>query len=144
MASVRDILARKGSAIISVEPGTTVLEAAQLMNERVVGGVLVVEGAEAVGIFTERDILRRLVAERRDPATTTVREVMTSPVLICRPDTSVDECAAIMTSRRIRHLPVGDGGELQGMVTIGDVLAFQVAEQETTIEALNRYVYDVR
>ncbi|HEU4564929.1 MAG TPA: CBS domain-containing protein [Gemmatimonadaceae bacterium] len=141
---MRDILARKGSAIFSVEPGATVLEAARLMNERVVGGVLVLVGAEAVGIFTERDVLRRVVAERRDPAATTVREVMTSPVLVCRPDTSVEDCAAIMTSRRIRHLPVGDGAGLQGVVTIGDVLAFQVAEQETTIEALSRYVYDVR
>ena len=152
MASVRDILARKGSEVVAISAAASVLEAARLMNDRGIGGVVVTHEEQqeeqrreqVVGIFTERDILRRVVAEQRDPAATTVREVMTTPVLTCRPETSLEECGAIMTTRRLRHLPVlGDGG-LTGMVTIGDLLAFQVAEQQTTIEELNRYLYSLR
>ena len=145
MAVVRDLLARKGTDVVSIAPTATVLDAARLMNDRSVGGVLVVnERNQLLGIFTERDILRRVVAAERDPATTKVNEVFTQSVVTCNPQTSVDECGVIMSTRRVRHLPVTDEGGLHGVVTIGDLLAHRVSEQETTIQHLNSYVFDTR
>lgn len=145
MPKVRDILARKGSAVVSILPTNTVLEAAVLMNERSVGGLLVVDSAKnLVGVFTERDILRRVVVAGLDPRTTRVAEVQTTAVVTCLPETSLDECSAIMTKRRIRHLPVADERTVYGVVTIGDLLALQVAEHESTIEYLNSYMFGTR
>ena len=145
MATVRDLLARKGTDVVSIAPTASVLEAAQLMNERSIGGLLVVgPDQQLVGIFTERDILRRVVAANRVPAATTVGDVLTADVTTCLPETSVEECGAIMTTRRIRHLPVVDAGGLHGVVTSGDVLAYQVAEQQETIQYMNSYMFDLR
>lgn len=153
MPRVRDLLVRKSArgvptAIVSVAPDATVLEAARLMTERGIGGLLVMTGegdaAELAGIFTERDILRRVVTEARDPATTRVRDVMTSPVLAVSPDTYVRECRALFTERRIRHLPIVGPDGLCGVITSGDVLAFEADEQRTTIEHLESYVYHGR
>lgn len=144
MDSVRDLLARKGADIVAVAPTATVLEAARLMNARGTGSVLVLEGMQPVGIFTERDVLRRVVAEQRDPSTTPVRDVMTTALITCKPETPVTECAAAMTQRRIRHLPVVGADGLCGLVTSGDVLAFQFAEQEATLKHLSSYFYDGR
>jgi CBS domain-containing protein len=144
MATVRDILSRKGTDLVSVPPTATVLEAARRMNERSIGGVVVLADGMLAGIFTERDVLRRVVVPGRPPAGTTVAEVMTTPVMTCSSTTKIEECAELMTSRRIRHLPVMDDGVLGGMVTIGDVLAFQVRDQETTIQHMTNMVYDVR
>ena len=145
MAVVRDLLARKGTDVVSIAPTASVLEAAQLMNERSVGGVLVVDEAnQLLGIFTERDILRRVVVAGLPPETTRVSEVFTQAIVTCPPETSVEECGAIMTNRRVRHLPVIDAKGLHGVVTIGDLLAHRVAEHETTIQHLNSYVFDMR
>ncbi len=144
MPTVNDILAAKGDEVVSVVSAESVLNAARLMNERGIGGVLVMEEGELVGIFTERDILRRVVAERRDPSTTTLREVMTSPVIRCGPDAKVVECRALMSEKRIRHMPVMCEDEVCGIITTGDILAHQVREQQDTIEHLNRYVFDLR
>ncbi len=144
MPTVNDILAAKGDEVVSVVAAESVLNAARLMNERGIGGVLVMEEGELVGIFTERDVLRRVVAERRDPSTTTLREVMTAPVIRCRPDAKVVECRALMSEKRIRHMPVMCEDEVCGIITTGDILAHQVREQQDTIEHLNRYVFDLR
>lgn len=145
MATVRELLARKGTEVVSIAPTASVLDAARLMNERGVGGVLVLDPAQQlVGIFTERDILRRVVATGRDAAATLVGEVLTAPVITCLPDTSVEECSAIITTRRVRHLPVVDAGALLGVVTSGDILAHRVAEHEATIQYMNSYMFDVR
>ena len=144
MATLRDILARKGHEVISVGPADTVLHAANLMNERAIGGLLVLEGDEPIGIFTERDVLRRVVAPGRDPATTRVADVMSVPVTSCEPDLSLEDGAALMTERRIRHLPVRDAGRLAGVVTIGDLLAYQVSEQRATIAQMTSSLYDLR
>ena len=145
MPRVKDILARKGHQVVSILPTETVRAAAALMNERSVGGLLVVDSAkELIGVFTERDILRRVVVAGRDPETTLVEEVHTSQVVTCHPETTLDECSAIMTARRIRHLPVADEQTVYGVVTIGDVLAYRVSEQETTIEYLNGYMFGTR
>lgn len=160
MPRVRDLLARKRARgasleVISIGPDATVLEAAQLMTERGIGGLLVVHPADAgapsaaasafAGIFTERDILRRVVGGQRDPAATRVRDVMTSDVLTVEPGTPVAECRALFTNRRIRHLPVVEAdGRVSGMLTSGDVLAFEADEQRTAIEHLEGYVYNSR
>jgi len=144
MATVREILARKGSEVLTVAPESTVLEAAQLMNTRGIGAVPVTEAGVLVGIFTERDLMRRVVAETLPPESTSIRQVMTPDPLTARPETTVEDCGALMTARRIRHLPVLGPSGLIGIITIGDLLAFQVSEQAATIAHLNSYVYDVR
>ena len=145
MPVVRDLLARKGTNVVSIAPTASVLEAARLMNDRSVGGVLVVDEAGALlGIFTERDILRRVVAANLSPETTKVADVFTRDIVTCVPETSVDECGAIMSNRRVRHLPVVDKSGLHGVITIGDLLAHRVSDQETTIQHLNSYVFDMR
>lgn len=144
MPTVEDILARKGTTVITMPATDWVLEAARVMNERGIGGILVTQGRHLVGVFTERDVLRRIVAEERDPATTTLADVMTTSVISCTRETSLEECSAVMTTRRIRHLPVIDETGVCGVVTSGDLMAFQVADQQATIEYLNGYVFDVR
>jgi CBS domain-containing protein len=144
MATVRDLLARKSGEVISIAPSDTVLTAAQVMNQHSIGGLVVMDEGTLVGVFTERDILRRVVVAGRSPADTPIREVMTSPVITCLPETSIEECAAILSGKRIRHLPVTDARGLVGLVTSGDLLAFQVAEQTATIQYLNSYMFDVR
>jgi len=145
MAVVRDLLNRKGTNIVSIGPTATVLEAARLMNDRSVGGLVVVDEKGALlGIFTERDILRRVVAAGLSPDTTKVSEVFTRDVVTTTPDAPVEQCGAIMSNRRVRHLPVVDATGLHGVVTIGDLLAHQVSEHETTIQHLNSYVFDMR
>src|SRR5262245_58446776 len=108
MPTVQAVLARKGNQVVSIDAAQSVLTAASLMNERSIGGLVVLDGNRVAGMFTERDILRRVVAARRDPAATRVGDVMTSPVAFCRLDTPLDECRGVMTQKRIRHLPVID------------------------------------
>ena len=144
MSSVRDLLVRKGTNVIHVAPETTVLDAANVMNETGIGGVVVLENSRLVGIFTERDIMRRVVAARRDPSTTLVSDVMTTEPMTITADVKIAVCRAMMSTRRIRHLPVLHDGGLVGMVTSGDILAFEVAEAEAQIEQLEKYVFDVR
>jgi CBS domain-containing protein len=144
MAAVRDLLARKSGDIVTVSGDTTVLDASILMVERGIGGVMVTESGHLAGIFTERDVLRRVVAVQRDPASTLVQDVMTTPVLTVTADTPLEECRAVMTDRRIRHLPVLGQTGLIGLVSAGDVLAFEVAERQATIQHLESYVYYVR
>ena len=144
MSTVKDLLARKGTAVISVAPGDTVLAAANVMNDKGIGGVVVMTGATLVGIFTERDIMRRVVAASRDPATTLVSDVMTAEPMTITAEMQVSACRAMMSARRVRHLPVVHDGALVGVVTSGDVLAFEVVQAEAQIEQLEKYVFDVR
>jgi CBS domain-containing protein len=142
MATVRDILARKGSGVLTTGRESTVLEAAILMNEHKVGALVVLEGGRIVGMFTERDVLRRVVGEVRDPAHTHVEEVMTTEVVCCRPETTLDEARGAMMNRRIRHLPViNDQDEMVGLVSIGDLNAHERTSHEQTIYLLEEYVY---
>lgn len=144
MGTVKDILAKKGRDVATVTRDQTVLAAAEEMNRRRIGSLVVVEEGTVVGIFTERDILTRVVAARRDPAATRVEEVMTTPVAVCRPDTRIEECRGVMTNQRIRHLPVIADGRLAGIVTSGDVLASEMAEQQQTITYLQEYIHGPR
>lgn len=144
MATVKEILDRKGRDVVTMVAAESVLNAARLMNERGIGGVIVTDGGKPAGIFTERDVLRRVVAEQRDPATVTLQEVMTAPLISLHADATLEECMGIFTEHRVRHLPVIDGEELCGIVTSGDILAHQVSEQRDTIEYLHSYVYSPR
>ncbi len=142
MASVNEILAEKGAQVVSIKSGATVLMAAKLMNEHKIGALVVLDQDKLAGIFTERDVLRRIVAEQRDPAATPVSEVMTAQVACCGPDTTIDEARSVMKNRRIRHLPVVDGQmRLEGMVSIGDLNAYHANTQEMTIRFLHEYLY---
>ena len=144
MAQVRELLARKGSEILAVAPEATVLEAARMMNDHGTGSVLVVAGNRLAGIFTERDVMRRVVAVERDPARTAVAEVMTADLVTGSPEASLEDCASLMSSRRIRHLPIMGPRGVIGLLTTGDLLAWRLADHEATIQHLNSYVYDNR
>ena len=141
MAQVRELLDRKGSHVLTIGPAASVLEAAVRMNEHRFGSLVVVEGERVVGMFTERDVLLRVVAERRDPEATRVGEVMTTAVVCCSPATSLDEARGVMRDRRIRHLPVADAdGRLLGLISIGDLNAQVQAAQEQTVFLLTEYI----
>lgn len=144
MPNAQSILEKKGSDVATANRKTTVLDAAKTMNQRHIGAVVVSDGDRVVGIFTERDILNRIVAVGKDPKTTAVGEVMTSPMACCRRDTSLAECKTIMGQKRIRHLPVVEDGKLYGMISAGDILASEVSDKQSTIEYLHEYLYGRR
>lgn len=141
MSTVVTILSKKGREVASVSEKNSVLEAAQIMRERNIGSVVVMRGQEVMGIFTERDMLYRVVADGRNPAETPVREVMTAPVTTCSPNASLIECASLMTQKRLRHVPVIENGRLCGMVTSGDILAHKVRHLEETNVFLQEYMH---
>jgi len=126
--------------VVSLASSDSVLDAARLMSLRGIGGLPVTEDFRLVGIFTEQDMMRRVVAERRDPATTSLGDVMTEPVVTVRPGISLEDCAAVMAAKRIRHLPIVGPEGLVGMVSVRDVLAHQVRERETVIDHLIDYI----
>ena len=140
MASVREILERKGTDVARIAPDATALDAASSMNSRRIGSLVVVERGQVVGIVTERDIMTRVVADERDPSRTLVREIMSSKLSVCPPDTPVDECRDMLIGRHIRRLPVMDGGELVGIVTSGDVMRQEMEEQRNMIGYLTEYM----
>ena len=144
MPSVQQIIKSKshGNQVFSIAPSATVLEAVHTMNQHQIGSLVVMEGDEVVGIFTERDVLRRVVGRERSAADTLVGDVMTRDVVCCGPHEEIDEVAATMKSRRLRHLPVCDEDRrLSGLVSIGDVNAHYASNQEATIHFLNEYIY---
>ena len=142
MGTVREILARKGSQVWSVGKEASVLDAALLMNEHRIGALVVLEEGRVAGMFTERDVLRRVVAEQRDPARTRVGEIMTDEVICGTLETSIEEARGAMKNRRIRHLPLVDGDRrLLGLISIGDLNAHEATSQEQTIHLLQEYLY---
>jgi len=141
MNSAQGIIDRKGDQVTTISGRATVFDAATLMNRHRIGAVVVIEGEKAVGIFTERDVLNRVVAAGLSPRETPVEKVMTSPMACCRRDTSLEVCKNVMTQKHIRHLPVVEGGKLYGMISAGDILASEVTEKQTTIEYLHEYLY---
>jgi IMP dehydrogenase len=141
VGDVSDILEGKGRQVLAIEGAATVYDAIVKMVEGNVGALLVNEDGRLAGIVTERDYLRRVTLEGRDERTTPVREIMTSELVYVGPDASIDECMAVMTERRIRHLPVlTDDREVLGIVSIGDVVKFQSKEQSVQIRFLTEYI----
>lgn len=143
MATVHDVLDSKPSnRVLTISPAASVLDAVEKMNELKVGGLVVMEDGQVLGIFTERDVLRRVVGEMKKPSTTSINEVMTRDVVCVSPDTEIDEVSSLMKDHRIRHVPVCDPVRgLVGMISIGDVNAFHAGHREATIHYLNEYIY---
>ena len=141
MKTVRHLLQVKGVEIWSIAPDASVYEALQLMADKNVGAVLVIDGkGELAGIVSERDYARKVELEGKITRGTPVREVMTEKVVCVRADQSIEECMALMTAKRIRHLPVLDGARLAGVISIGDVVKAVISEQEFMIEQLANYI----
>lgn len=140
MDTIAAVLREKGSKVYSVAPEATVLEAARAMNAHNVGSLLVVDGDKPVGIFSERDLMRRVVVAGKDPAKVKVREVMSREVWVVEPDTRVKEAMAIMTERRCRHLPVVEKGKVVGLISIGDLVRWISKDQEYQIRMLENYI----
>jgi CBS domain-containing protein len=135
-----EILAEKGTDVLTIEADVSVFEAVRKMVDANVGSLLVTEDGEIAGIVTERDYLRRVTLEGRTDKEIEVREIMSAPLVVATPETSIDECMAMMTDRRIRHIPVVEGGEVVGVVSIGDVVKFKSKQQSFEIQYLTDYI----
>lgn len=138
--TVRDVLEAKGGEVFSVAPNASVFDALTLMADKNIGAVLVVEGDRTLGIFTERDYSRQVVLKGRASRETPVRDVMTARVVYVTPDQSMDDCMAIMTSKRCRHLPVVEAGQLVGVLSVGDVVKAVISDKQFLIEQLENYI----
>ncbi len=140
MATVRDMLRTKGHDIWSVTPDTTVCDALKLMAEKNIGAVLVMDGERVAGIVTERDYSRKVTLQGKTAAETLVREIMTERVMCVRPEDTAEQCMALMTEKRVRHLPVLEGDHLTGIVSIGDVVKATIEQQKFIINQLEEYI----
>lgn len=140
MHSIRDILRDKGTTIRSIGPNETVYEAIRQMAEHGIGALLVMEGDKPVGLFSERDYSRKVALRGLRSRETTVKTIMSSPVLTISPDASVQQALSMMTDKFIRHLPVVDGSGVIGMVSIGDLVKAVIQDQQSLIEQLESYL----
>jgi CBS domain-containing protein len=143
MPTVHDILSSKDSnSVHTIAPTASVLDAVEAMNNRRIGALLVTEEGQLAGIFTERDVLQRVIGAMRRPSTTTINEVMSREVVSVGPDTDLDEVSSLMKERRIRHVPVrDDAGRILGMISIGDINALHATHRDAALTYLNDYVY---
>ena len=140
MRTVRQLLADKPAEVFAVAPEAPVVEAIRLMAERRIGALLVMEGARLAGILSERDYARKVVLQGRSSADTPASAIMTAQVVTVGPDTPVTACMQLMTERRIRHLPVVEGGQVVGVISIGDLVKAVIADQQLELEQLQRYI----
>jgi len=140
MPTIRDILKVKGTDVWCVEPDATVFDALRRMAEKEVGALVVTEGAQVVGLISEREYARKVVLQGRTSSTTLVKEIMISPVVYIHRDQAIEECMSLMTEKRTRHLPVIEDGKLVGLISIGDIVKSIIADQRFLIEQLVRYV----
>jgi CBS domain-containing protein len=140
MRTVRQLLEAKTPEIYAIAPEAPVIEAIRLMAEKRIGAVLVMEGARLVGILSERDYARKIVLQGRSSSDTPVRTIMTADVVTVRPEDSADHCMQVVTEQRIRHLPVIRGGEVIGVVSIGDLVKAVIEDQQVELDQLQRYI----
>ena len=140
MTTIKQILDEKGHEVLTVRPDDTVFQALELMASQNVGAVIVTENDAPVGIFTERDYARNVILKGRSSANTPIRDIMVSDVIFVRPEQTVDQCMAIMSDKRFRHMPVLQEGKLIGIVSIGDLVKSIIDEQAFTIEQLQGYI----
>ena len=140
MTTIRQILDSKGHGVLTVRPDDTVLHALELMASKNVGAVIVTENEAPVGILTERDYARSVILKGRSSSTTPVRDIMSAEVIFVKPEQKVDECMAIMSDKRFRHMPVMEEGKLAGIVSIGDLVKTIIDEQAFTIQQLQGYI----
>lgn len=140
MTTIKQVLDSKGHDVLTVQPDDTVLHALELMASKNVGAVVVTENDAPMGILTERDYARSVILKGRSSSTTPVRDIMSSDVIFVEPEQTVDECMAIMTEKRFRHMPVLHDEKLVGIVSIGDLVKTIIDEQEFTIQQLRGYI----
>jgi CBS domain-containing protein len=140
MRTVRQLLESKTPEVHAIGPDAPVIDAIRLMAEKRIGAVLVLQGGRLAGILSERDYARKIVLEGRSSKDTPVRDIMTSDLVTVKPGDSAQSCMQIMTERRIRHLPVLDGGELVGVVSIGDLVKAVIEDQQLELDQLQRYI----
>jgi len=140
MIKVKEILAEKGTEVISVKPDTLVFDALKVMAEKDIGAVLIMEDDKMVGIFSERDYARKVSLRGKSSRKSYVSEFMTRRIYYCSPDTTSRECLTLMTEKRSRHLPVLNEGKLSGLITIGDVVNKIILDQKHTIKYLEDYI----
>ena len=140
MTFVSQLLSAKGTDVWSVTPEYTVFAALVLMAEKEVGALLVLDGESLVGVFSERDYARKVILRDKSSRDTPVSEVMSAPVIVVRPDQSIEECMSLMTEKRARHLPVLDNGKLTGLISIGDVVKAVISDREAVIDQLESYI----
>ena len=140
MTTVRSVLQSKGSDIWSTAPDTLVFDALKVMAEKNVGALLVMEGNQLIGIFSERDYARKVVLKGESSHNIAIRNVMTSGVISVTPDQSIEDCMALMTGKHIRHLPVLENSKLVGMISIGDIVKALISQHEDTIKQLENYI----
>jgi CBS domain-containing protein len=138
--TIASVLNNKGARIWSIDPEATILDAIALMAEKAIGALVVVSEGRLVGIISERDYARKVILQGRSSKDTHVREIMTSSVITVSPEKTVDECMRIITNNRVRHLPVMRGGEVIGVISIGDLVRAIIAEQAATIDHLHSYI----
>ena len=141
MKTVRQLLQAKGSQIYAIAPDARVFDALKLMAEREVGALVVTDGGRLAGIISERDYARKVILHGKSSHDIQVRDIMTSKVITVQPGQTVEECMALMTEKRIRHLPVTEGERLIGVLSIGDLVKEVIAEQEQTIKQLESYIH---
>ena len=140
MKQIKILLKEKGSKVFTISPNDTVYKAIETLSAKDIGALVVTDDDKVVGIFTERDYAREVILKDRSSQKTIVSEIMNTDVVYVLPEHTVSECMALMTDKRIRHLPVIDNGKLIGMISIGDLVKSIISEQEFTIEQLENYI----
>lgn len=140
MGTVRNILQFKGNAVYCIHPDRSVYEALELLEEKNLGCLVVIEEEQLIGVFTERDYARKIVLKGRSSRETFVRDIMTDQPVVVTPNTSVDHCMQLMTEKFIRHLPVVENGHLIGLVSIGDLVRMTISDKDYLIETLSHYI----
>ncbi len=138
--TIGEILGHKGSQVWSISPDATVFDAIQMMSDKNVGALLVIEGEQLVGIITERDYTRKVALKGKVSKQTAVREILTGVIVKANPDSTVEECMRLMTDHRVRHLPVLEGERIVGIVSIGDLVTWIISAQTSTIHQLQTYI----
>jgi len=139
--TIKQLLDRKGRGVYTIAPEESVFEAIRRMAEKGIGALVVTEGDEPVGIVTERDYARKVILKGRSSKETPVREIMSSPVIFIRPEQTIEEAMAIMTEKKIRHLPVQENDRLVGIISIGDVVKAIIENQQFMIDQLTNYIH---
>ncbi len=142
MKTVQQLLESKRYSVVSVEPTTTVLDALQVMADKEIGAVIVIDDGHLVGIFSERDYARKVVLQGKASKDTPVREIMTEKVVCVRPEQTIEDCMGLMTDQRIRHLPVLEHKKVIGVISIGDVVKEMLSEKEFVIKQLESYIHN--
>ena len=140
MKRIQTLLKKKGHDVWHIAPDASVYDAIHLMAEKAVGALIVMDGSKLAGVISERDYARKIILEGRSSENTKISEVMSAEVITATPDSRIEECMAIMTEHRVRHLPVLEGDEVIGVISLGDLVKYIIAEQRFVIEQMERYI----